>query len=214
MNKTIAVAALSAILGSSAMQAAVPAMPVTVGHRTEALPTDLWSCSQWIAVPGAPEIKSLVNEEHQRAADGASWFATTLKNDRKVKKAVWMTTGLGVYQLYVNGKPVGEEVLRPGFTHIDKTRRSFTYDITDAINRKSGAENTLSVQSTPGWWADRIVTSDNPNGMKGGKPAFRSVVEITYDDGSTVCVGTDPLMESRYRRPRDTCRNLRRRSLR
>lgn len=192
MNKTLAIAALSAILGSSAMQAAVPAMPVTVGHRTEALPADLWSCSQWIAVPGAPEIKSLVNEEHQRAADGASWFATTLKNDRKVKKAVWMTTGLGVYQLYVNGKPVGEEVLRPGFTHIDKTRRSFTYDITDAINRKSGAENTLSVQSTPGWWADRIVTSDNPNGMKGGKPAFRSVVEITYDDGSTVCVGTDP----------------------
>ena len=54
MNKTLAVAALSAILGSSAMQAAVPAMPVTVGHRTEALPADLWSCSQWIAVPGAP----------------------------------------------------------------------------------------------------------------------------------------------------------------
>lgn len=32
-----------------------------------------------------------------------------------------MTSGVGVFYLYVNGKPMGEEVLKPGFTHYAKT---------------------------------------------------------------------------------------------
>ncbi len=69
-----------------------------------------------------------------------------------------MTAGLGVYELYLNGRPVGNEFLKPGFTHYAKTKRSFTYDVTDAFNAKSGAENVLSAQVTPGWWADKIIT--------------------------------------------------------
>ncbi len=69
-----------------------------------------------------------------------------------------MTAGLGVYTLYVNGNIIGQEVLKPGFTHHGKTKLSFTYDVTDAIQRKAGAENILSVQVTPGWWADKIIT--------------------------------------------------------
>ena len=72
-----------------------------------------------------------------------------------------MTAGLGVYELYVNGKPVGEEFLKPGFTHYAKTKRSFTYDITDIIRTKPNAENMLSVQVTPGWWGDKIITPED-----------------------------------------------------
>jgi len=192
MHKSIIIAAIGAAIGAGSIQAAVPALPATVGHRTEALPADAWLCSEWIAVPGAPEKTTVTGNHDQRAADGASWFCLDIPNEKKVKKAVWMTAGLGVYQLYANGKPVGSEVLRPGFTHLVKTRRSFTYDITDAINRKPGAVNRLAVQSTPGWWADRIATPGGTQGMTGGKPAFRSVVEITYDDGTTTRLGTDP----------------------
>lgn len=32
-----------------------------------------------------------------------------------------MTSGVGVFYLYVNGKPMDEEVLKPGFTHYAKT---------------------------------------------------------------------------------------------
>ena len=114
-----------------------------------------------------------------RAADGASWFVSTVKNERKVASAKWMTTGLGVYQLYLNGKPVGEEFLKPGFTHVLKTRRSFTYDITDAFECGADAENQLSAQVTPGWWADKIVTPGDGK-MWGTKCAFRGVLELTY----------------------------------
>ena len=191
MHRFIIIAAIGATISIGTVQAAVPALPETVGHRIDALPSDAWNCSKWIAVPGAPEKTTMTDDRSQRAADGASWFCLDLPNDKKVKKAVWMTAGLGVYQLYANGKPVGTEVLRPGFTHLVKTRRAFTYDITDAINRKKGAVNRLAVQSTPGWWADRIATPSGTIGMTGGKPAFRSVVEITYDDGTTIRRGTD-----------------------
>ena len=102
-----------------------------------------------------------------------------------------MTTGLGVYQLYVNGLPVGREILKPGFTHYAKTKRSFTYDLTDAIVTKAGGENTYSAQVTPGWWADKIVTPSGHEGMIGKKCAFRAVLELTFADGSVKRYGTD-----------------------
>ncbi|MBR7114770.1 MAG: family 78 glycoside hydrolase catalytic domain [Alistipes sp.] len=160
-----------------------------VGVRTDALDSSAWESSQWISAANAPVLKS--RPEGDRAADGASWFLSTVKNEQKVVAAKWMTTSLGVYEIYVNGKPVGNEFLKPGFTDVRKTRRSFTYDITEAINTGSGAENVLSAQVTPGWWADKIVTTNTRNGMYGKKPAFRAVLELTYADGSKKLYGTD-----------------------
>lgn len=119
--------------------AAATALPCyAAGRRTQALGNDVWAASEWISAANAPVITGPITGANERAADGASWFLSTVRNDRKVKSAVWMTAGLGVYDLYVNGRLIGDEVLKPGFTHPEKTKRSFTYDVTDAINRKAG----------------------------------------------------------------------------
>ena len=154
------------------------------------LDNSCWAMSKWISVADAPTVTGRVNEE-SRAADGSSWFVCTLNNSKKVIRAKWMTTALGVYQLYVNGKEIGSEVLKPGFTHCLKTKRSFTYDITDAYKRKSGESNILSAQVTPGWWADKIITPSGNNGMYGTRCAFRGVLELTYADGKKEYFGTD-----------------------
>ena len=156
--------------------------------RADALENGAWNESEWISAVDAPVIEG--KRKNDRAADGASWFVSTFKNEGKITAARWMTTGLGVYELYVNGKLVGEEVLKPGFTHYAKTKRSFTYDITNLLKKKAGAENMLSAQVTPGWWADKIITSKG-EGMQGKKPAFRAVLELTYADGSKQLLGTD-----------------------
>ena len=160
-------------------------------QRTEALDAAAWSVSQWISAADAPVVTGAVQDKNILAADGSSWFLSTLSNPKKIASARWMTTGLGVYQLFVNGVPVGDDFLKPGFTHPAKTRLSFTYDITPLLNRKAGSENTLSAQVTPGWWADKIVTPGRHEGMFGRKCAFRSVLELRYTDGSTECFGTD-----------------------
>ena len=157
---------------------------------TEPLTDGAWNCSVWLSAVNAPIITGTVNDG-TRAADGASWFVSAVKNEKKVVGAKWMTAGLGVYDLYINGKLVGAEVLKPGFTHPLKTKRAFTYDVTRMMVTKAGAENQLSVQVTPGWWADKIVTPGGNKGMYGTKCAFRGVLELTYADGTKQQFGTD-----------------------
>ncbi len=159
-----------------------------VGTRIEALDNAAWDVSKWISAKDAIVI---TDYNDGRAADGASWFVSTIKNEKKVTSAKLMATSLGVFEVYINGKPIGEEFLKPGFTHVLKTRRSFTYDITDAFKSGANAENTLSAQVTPGWWADKIVTPGGGNGPIGKKCAFRAVLELTFADGSTKLYGTD-----------------------
>ena len=161
------------------------------GRLTTALPDSLWQYSQWISAADAPVVTGRIEGRNECAADGASWFLCEIKNPAKVVSARWMTTGLGVYSLYVNGKTVGNEILKPGFTHYGKTKLSYTYDITGAIRRTSGAENVFAVQSTPGWWADKIITPGGQEGMTGRKPAFRGVIELTFADGKREYYGTD-----------------------
>ena len=180
------------LLAALALLAAGCARNTTVGTRTEALDGSAWEQSEWISAASAPVIEGVVNrhEGHRRAADGASWFLRTVTNSGKVTRAVWMTTSLGVYELYLNGKPVGTDVLKPGFTHPEKTRISFTYDLTEAFNKADGAQNILSAQVTPGWWADKVLTPNGHDGMVGRKPAFRAVLELSYADGRKELVGT------------------------
>lgn len=159
-----------------------------VGVRTEALDDAAWQSSKWISVVDAPVV---TEKNAKRAADGANWFLTTITNEKAVISAKWMATSLGVHEIYINGKPVGNEFLKPGFTHRQKRRHSFTYDITEAFNLAAGKENTLSAQVTPGWWADYIITPSRFNGLFGKKCAFRAVLELTFADGTTKLYGTN-----------------------
>ena len=161
------------------------------GTRVEALDNSVWESSVWISAADAKVVEGKINGSNWRAADGASWFVSEVTNDLKVKSAKWMTAGLGVYDIYVNGKLIGEEVRKPGFTHYEKTKLSFTYDITDVFETGAGAVNQLSAQVTPGWWGDKIVTPGNHEGMIGKKCAFRGVLELVYADGTVEYLGTD-----------------------
>jgi len=185
--KFIATALVTSIFVSSCCST-----PSDSASRTSALDDSLWEQSTWISAADAPVVTGIIYDPaNNRAADGASWFISTVKNEKKVTSAKWMTAGLGTYELYVNGTKVGDEVLKPGFTHYAKTKRSFTYDITGLLATKSGAENTLSAQVTPGWWGDKIITPSGHDGMIGKKTAFRAVLEVTYSDGSKKVYGTD-----------------------
>ena len=98
------------------------AAPGRAGRRTEAMDSILWTKAQWISPEKNPAAPDQRGNGTERAADGAAWFVSDIKNDKKLRSARWMTSGLGVYSLYVNGKSVGEEILKPGYTHYKKTK--------------------------------------------------------------------------------------------
>ena len=177
MRMMFGVAALAALVGCSDK----------FGVRVPALEASAWDASVWISVKDAPVFTGKV-QDGARAADGTSWFVSTITNAADVASVKWMTTALGVYEIYANGKRVGQpgtDVLKPGFTDVRKTRRSFTYDVTDMLATNVTEVNTFAAEVSAGWWRDKIVN------FHGKKSAFRGVLEYTFKDGSKKLVGTD-----------------------
>ena len=78
---------------------------------------------EWISVPDAPVYIGPVRDG-SRAADGTSWFARTFTNAAEVASAKWTVSGLGVFDVFVNGARVGDDFLKPGLTHCRKTKYS------------------------------------------------------------------------------------------
>ena len=177
-------------LAALALCSSVCSAQQTVGSLTQPIDESAWQQSVWISAADAQVVTGRVHDG-TRAADGASWFVSTLQPSKKVKTARWMTSGLGTYELYVNGKLIGDEVLKPGFTHYEKTKISFTYDVTKAFRCGAGEENVFAAQVVPGWWADKIITFGGQEGMTGKKVAFRGIIELTYTDGTTELFGTN-----------------------
>ena len=140
----------------------------------------------WISVPSASVLAPADYTKCQRAADGTSWFATTITNEATIVSAVWTTSGLGVYETYVNGSRVGTEFLKPGFTDYAKTKYTFEHDVTALLACEAGAVNHLAAEVSSGWWRDKIV------GFAGKKSAFRGELAVTYADGTRRTFGTNP----------------------
>ncbi len=145
---------------------------------------------EWISVPSASVCTNIV-KDGARAADGTSWFARKFRNAGEVESAKWTVAGLGVFEVFVNGKRVGDDFLKPGFTHYAKTKYSFTYDVTTLLDRAASAENTIAAEVSAGWWRDKILTPAGNKGFLGKKSAFLGELEIVYKDGRREVVETD-----------------------
>ncbi|QIK62470.1 family 78 glycoside hydrolase catalytic domain [Leucobacter viscericola] len=99
----------------------------------------------------------------------------------------------GVYELQLNGSPVGDQKLAPGSTDYTKRIQYQTYDVTDQI--KDGA-NAFGAELGAGWWAGK-------NGMWGPGTFGQDVgliaqLRIDYTDGSHQTVKTDDSWKSHF----------------
>lgn len=125
--------------------------------------------------------------------DGAALFRKTFTAKGDIRSARLYATGLGVYNVYINGTRVGithddgtteQDELKPGFTEYTKTVFYTTHDVTALLRE---GENAMGAELTSGWWNGAIA-----HGMYGSKPvAFRGMLIITYADGTEQTIPTD-----------------------
>ncbi|WP_327725886.1 family 78 glycoside hydrolase catalytic domain [Streptomyces europaeiscabiei] len=111
-------------------------------------------------------------------------FAT--KAGKKVASARVYASALGVYELEINGKAVGDQVLAPGWTNYHKRIQSQTYDVTKLLTR---GHNAIGASLANGWWAGKVGLGWS--GQYGDAPALVAKVRITYTDGSVQWIATD-----------------------
>jgi len=72
----------------------------------------------------------------------------------KTERAILKATALGVYNVFINGKRVGDEFMSPGWTSYKKSLQVQTYDVTDLIVE---GENTIQFTVSQGWYCSGLA---------------------------------------------------------
>ena len=110
---------------------------------------------------------------------------TFTSEDKKIAKARLYVTARGIYEMYLNGKQVGNDYFNPGLTQYNKTHLYQTYDVAELI--KSG-KNAIGAMLGEGWWSGNITYSGQNWNFFGDRQSLLAKLVITYADGSTKVV--------------------------
>jgi alpha-L-rhamnosidase len=106
---------------------------------------------------------------------------------KKVKRAIIYTCGLGFFELYLNGKKVGDHVMDPGLTEYNQRVLYVTFDITDRLNQ---GDHTIGVILGNGrFFAPR--TSVHVGTRMYGFPKLLLQMHIEYEDGTVTKIVSD-----------------------
>lgn len=109
------------------------------------------------------------------------------KVNKELKSALVFVSGLGHYELFLNGNKVGNSFLAPGWTHYDAYAFYNTYDITSELMH---GENAFGVMLGNGFF--NIPNERYRKLMTAyGNPMLRMLVKIEYSDGSTENIVSD-----------------------
>ena len=111
---------------------------------------------------------------------------------KKVASAKMYATARGIYELYVNGKRVGEDYFTPGLTQYNKHHSYQAYDVTDML--QAGKTNAWGVWLSEGWWSGNITYTGSNWNYFGDRQSFLGKLIVKYTDGSQEEINTNPEM--------------------
>ncbi len=87
--------------------------------------------------------------DNEEAGSPAQYYKRNFTLQRAPKNAVVNLCGLGLYELSINGRRVGDRVLEPAFTEYDKRVLYSTYDVSGYLR---AGENEVEVVVGDGWY--------------------------------------------------------------
>jgi alpha-L-rhamnosidase len=106
-----------------------------------------------------------------------------------LKRAVVYVSGLGQYELYINGTKTGDYLLAPGWSYYPKTVLYDTYDVTNQIKTGANAIGLILGNSMYN------IQPDSVRYVKflGSFGPLKAIVQLQmeYEDGSIQTIGTD-----------------------
>lgn len=138
-------------------------------------PTD-WKAS-WIEPAG---------NENVSTSGPAPMLRGGFRTRGKVKYARAYVTSHGLYELYLNGQRVGDQLFTPGWTSYNKRLQYQTYDITNLLQNGDNAAGAILAN---GWYRGNIGFSGQSN-FYGDRLALLLQINVVYADGREETFGT------------------------
>jgi alpha-L-rhamnosidase len=164
--------------------AVAPANPASLWHNPS-FDDSAWTPATVVGLYSAAPL----TDNNSGTLGPGRYLRKTFTVKGPVARARLYSTALGTYEAALNGHPVNDHQLDPGFT--DYTRRVLV-QATDVTNLLQPGQNTLGAVLSDGWFAGRLgwmglgvykQISDHS--------LFRAQLEITYADGTTDIIPSD-----------------------
>ncbi|WP_353114856.1 family 78 glycoside hydrolase catalytic domain [Microbacterium sp.] len=133
--------------------------------------------------------KAITPHSLGRIGDPAPIVFSSFQLPRRPTIARLYVTALGVYDVAINGIPVTDEVLAPGWTPYRERLAVQTYDVTALIRE---GENEVQAVLGNGWYRGQLVWEGN-RALYGDRLGLLAQLEMTDAAGLRTVVGTDPL---------------------
>lgn len=106
---------------------------------------------------------------------------------KDVVRARAYACGLGLYELYLNDRKVGDEVLAPYYNDYSNWIQLQTWDLTPLL---AEGENTFAAMLGNGWYKGRFGFIKGGRELYGDKFLFLCEIVLTHSDGSETVIGT------------------------
>jgi alpha-L-rhamnosidase len=142
---------------------------------------------------GEKEVWTLSKEIRVMTADitnaPAVWLRKEFEVPREIRRGTVSVSGLGLFELYVNGRRISDHQLDPAFTDYQKRVFYLTHDVTTALRR---GRNALGVVLGNGWFnlviphTLRYYAADYI-----APPQLRVDLDLEFTDGTHALVGSD-----------------------
>ena len=140
------------------------------------LAPELWKAS-WISLPNEPESED---------SKPAQYYRNEFSTSKSIKSARAYVTSHGLYQLFINGEKVGDQLFTPGWTSYNKRLQYQTYDVSEMLQK----ENAVGVVLGDGWYRGNIGWV-SASGYYGDKLALLFQLNIEYTDGTSEWILSD-----------------------
>ncbi|MGH9163044.1 MAG: family 78 glycoside hydrolase catalytic domain, partial [Vicinamibacteraceae bacterium] len=168
----------------------------TASFTTGVLNASEWDAARWIAYDALPASLKLVPGVHGSGDDLGPvavkraivpYFRRTFRTSKPVRQALVFVSGLGQYELSLNGRKVGDDFLTPAWTNYAKRVAYNTYDVTAHV---VPGENVIgAIVGTGFFYVNReryrkLVVAQ-------GYPMLRLKLMLRFADGSVQEIVTD-----------------------
>jgi len=146
--------------------------------------------ADWIEVGG---------EDDPKAFKPCPFFRRTFTLDQPVTSARLYITAHGLYETWLNGQRVGDQVFTPGYTPYDKLLQYQVYDVTALLHQGGNAVGAILGD---GWYRGKVYAT-NARNVYGTRLGLLALLRIETADGQVIVASdgdwkttTGPILKS------------------